>query len=80
MLDSETYTNEAGSDFYPATIARIWNKYEELLKAQKSLDFDDLVSKVVFLLKKRHSDKRVLSKSLGIYFDRRVSGYQQKSI
>lgn len=52
LLDSETYANEAGSDFYPATIARIWNKYEELLKAQKSLDFDDLVSKVVFLLRK----------------------------
>ena len=52
LMDSETYTNEAGSDFYPSVIARIWNKYEELLKTQKSLDFDDLVSKVVFLLKK----------------------------
>jgi len=52
LMDSETYANEAGSDFYPSVIARIWNKYEELLKAQKSLDFDDLVSKVVFLLKK----------------------------
>ena len=57
LLDNETYTNEAGSDFYPATIARIWNKYEELLKAQKSLDFDDLVSKVVFLLKKDEATK-----------------------
>ena len=52
LMDSETYTNEAGSDFYPSVIAKIWNKYEEQLKAQKSLDFDDLVSKVVFLLKK----------------------------
>lgn len=52
LLDNEIYTNEAGNDFYPATIARIWNKYEDLLKTQKSLDFDDLVSKVVFLLKK----------------------------
>ncbi len=52
LLDSETYASEAGSDFYPATIARIWSKYEELLKAQKSLDFDDLISKVVFLLRK----------------------------
>ena len=52
LMDSETYANEAGSDFYPSVIAKIWNKYEELLKAQKSLDFDDLVSKVVFLLKK----------------------------
>ena len=68
LLDNETYTNEAGSDFYPATIARIWNKYEELLKAQKSLDFDDLVSKVVFLLKRRGYE-RALSESLGIYLD-----------
>ena len=52
LMDSETYASEAGSDFYPSVIAKIWNKYEELLKAQKSLDFDDLVSKVVFLLKK----------------------------
>ena len=52
LMDSETYAGEAGSDFYPSVIARIWNKYEELLKTQKSLDFDDLVSKVVFLLKK----------------------------
>mgnify|MGYP001614740778 CR=1 FL=1 len=52
LMDSETYTSEAGSDFYPSVIAKIWNKYEEQLKAQKSLDFDDLVSKVVFLLKK----------------------------
>lgn len=52
LMDSETYTSEAGSDFYPSVIAKIWSKYEEQLKAQKSLDFDDLVSKVVFLLKK----------------------------
>ena len=48
LMDSETYASEAGSDFYPSVIAKIWNKYEEQLKAQKSLDFDDLVSKVVF--------------------------------
>ncbi|RJQ32911.1 ATP-dependent DNA helicase PcrA [Candidatus Parcubacteria bacterium] len=52
LMDWETYSNEAGSDFYPSMIARIWKKYEELLAAQKALDFDDLVSKVVFLLKK----------------------------
>ena len=52
LVDSETYASEAGSDFYPSVIAKIWSKYEEQLKAQKSLDFDDLVSKVVFLLKK----------------------------
>src|SRR3989338_8574810 len=52
LMDSENYASETGSDFYTSVIARIWNKYEELLKIQKSLDFDDLVSKVVFLLKK----------------------------
>ena len=52
LMDSEIYASEAGSDFYPSVIAKIWSKYEEQLKAQKSLDFDDLVSKVVFLLKK----------------------------
>ena len=54
--------------FTPSVIAKIWNKYEEQLKAQKSLDFDDLVSKVVFTEKGR-GDQKLLSKSLGIYFD-----------
>lgn len=52
LMDSETYANEAGGDFYPSVIAKIWVKYEEYLKKQKSLDFDDLISNVVFLLKK----------------------------
>ena len=51
LMDSETYANAAGSDFYPSIIAKIWSKYEEQLKTQKSLDFDDLVSNVVYLLK-----------------------------
>ena len=68
-MDSETYTNEAGSDFYPSVIAKIWNKYEEQLKAQKSLDFDDLVSKVVFFAEKGRSYQKLLSESLGIYFN-----------
>lgn len=57
LVDSEIYAKDAGSDFYPSIIAKIWNKYEEQLKAQKSLDFDDLVSKVVFLLKKDEATK-----------------------
>ena len=69
LMDSETYASEAGSDFYPSVIAKIWNKYEEQLKNQKSLDFDDLIPRVVYLLKKRRGGQKLLSESLGVYFD-----------
>ena len=68
LMDSETYASEAGSDFYPSVIAKIWNKYEEQLKNQKSLDFDDLVSGWSFYSKRRGGQK-LLSESLGVYFD-----------
>ena len=39
LMDSEIYASEAGSDFYPSVIAKIWSKYEEQLKAQKVFGF-----------------------------------------
>jgi len=52
LMDSETYANETGGEYFPSVLAKVWAKYEEKMKAQKALDFDDLVTKVVFLLKK----------------------------
>lgn len=50
LITNEEFENTAGNDFFPKTISLIWNKYEEHLKKQGALDFDDLVSKTVFLL------------------------------
>ena len=52
LMDSETYASEAGSDFYPSVIAKIWSKYEEQLKAQKSLILTTLFPRWFFYSKR----------------------------
>ena len=51
LITNEEFELSAGEDFFPSSLSRIWNKYEEQLKAQKALDFDDLVSKTFILLR-----------------------------
>ena len=51
LMSVDTYETDFAGDFFPAMLAKIWRKYEEYLIAHKALDFDDLVSKTVFLLK-----------------------------
>lgn len=58
LIDCEIYGAEAVGEFFPSILAKIWTKYEELKDKQKALDFDDLVSKVVFLLKKDEETKK----------------------
>lgn len=45
----EDFLNSNQEHFFLKTIGRIWQKYEETLAKQKSLDFDDLILKVVAL-------------------------------
>lgn len=52
LITSEDFSEFLGNDFFPRTLKMIWDKYEEQLKKQGSLDFDDLVLKTVMLLKK----------------------------
>ena len=52
LMDSEIYASEAGSDFYPPVIAKIWSKYEEQLKAQKSLILTTLFPRWFFIEKR----------------------------
>ncbi|MBU3925914.1 UvrD-helicase domain-containing protein [Patescibacteria group bacterium] len=52
LVTNEEFSEFVGNDFFPRTLKMIWDKYEEQLKKQKSLDFDDLVLKTVLLLKK----------------------------
>ncbi len=51
LIGCEEFAATAGEDFFPGTLSRIWNKYEEYLKEQKALDFSDLIYKTVVLLK-----------------------------
>ncbi len=42
LLTPEAYA-DAARDFYPRTVARIYAKYQQLLKQNNALDFDDLL-------------------------------------
>ncbi len=57
LLSKDAYLEESPHAEFFQTIARIWEEYESLLKKENSLDFDDLISKTVFLLK---TQKQVL--------------------
>ncbi len=51
LIGNEEFAASAGEGFFPETLSRIWNKYEEYMKEQKALDFSDLIYKTVLLLK-----------------------------
>ncbi len=53
LVKVDSYLKEAGIDYFPKTVASIWEMYEESLTKQKAADFDDLISKVVFLFQER---------------------------
>ena len=42
LLTAQAYA-ERGGDFYQKTVARVYTKYEELLRQNNALDFDDLL-------------------------------------
>ncbi|MCR4284093.1 MAG: exodeoxyribonuclease V subunit gamma [Parcubacteria group bacterium] len=50
LTDYETYLEEAGDEYFPKMLAIIWGNYENILKKQNALDFDDLILKTVILL------------------------------
>ena len=52
--DAETIESFAQkkSDYYNSIVAQVWEKYEQSLKKDKALDFDDLLQKTVLLLEK----------------------------
>ncbi len=55
-ISRESFTNDAAS--YPERVAaEVWERYEQILKAEKALDFDDLLVKTYILLRD-HSDVR----------------------
>lgn len=49
LINATTYAQNAGSDFKKKIIADIYRAYEERLKTNNSVDFDDLIFKTVQL-------------------------------
>lgn len=58
LIDENQYAAEA-QDFFPSLVAKIYLLYQNKLKENKSLDFDDLIMKVVKLFQEK---KEVLEK------------------
>ncbi len=50
MISFEEYEKDA-SGFYETTLAKIYGSYEEILKSNNAMDFDDLIFKTVELLR-----------------------------
>jgi DNA helicase-2/ATP-dependent DNA helicase PcrA len=46
-----SYKERLRNEYIPKVIASVWEKYEEILKSEKALDFDDLLLKSAMLLK-----------------------------
>jgi DNA helicase II / ATP-dependent DNA helicase PcrA len=54
LIDAETFAKDA-YDFYKKNVARIYTKYQEILKANHAADFDDLMLYTIKLMRE-HPD------------------------
>jgi DNA helicase-2/ATP-dependent DNA helicase PcrA len=65
--------SETKKSWQEKIIARVWRKYEEILRSDKALDFDDLLSKTAFILNK---NQQVREKYRAIWKHIHVDEYQ----
>jgi DNA helicase-2/ATP-dependent DNA helicase PcrA len=56
LIDADAFIQQA-DDFFSKTLAKIYSRYQHILKDHNALDFDDLLMKAAFLLEK-HPDVR----------------------
>jgi DNA helicase-2/ATP-dependent DNA helicase PcrA len=56
------YKEKSEKGYFQKIVAQIWEKYEIVLSKEKSLDFDDLLLKTAFLLKKHPEVRNHYSK------------------
>ena len=64
---------DLASDYFQKTVSSVWNKYESILKREKSLDFDDLLLKTAKLLME---NKEVLSRYQELWKYVHIDEYQ----
>ncbi len=50
LMTVEKYAAGVENEYFPRMLVQVWEKYEQVLRARKSLDFDDLILKTVHLL------------------------------
>lgn len=51
-VDITAYGKNSQTEFYQSVVAKVWLKYEEILRQEKALDFDDLLLKTAELFAK----------------------------
>lgn len=63
LMTVEKYAEGVDTEYFPRMLAQVWEKYESILRARKSLDFDDLILKTVRLLE-QHPEVRAQYRTL----------------
>ncbi len=70
FVNSEDYMNsDASLEYFGEVVAKVWRGYEEILKKENSLDFDDLILVAAKLLKKEHIKNYYVKKWKYIHID-----------
>ncbi len=57
LLSPDAFAMEAGNDYRQKQIARVYERYQQMLRESNAMDFDDIIMQTVLLLK-NHSDVR----------------------
>ena len=50
-----SFREKMGKEYLQSIVGRVWEQYESILKREKSLDFDDLLLKTLWLLRENES-------------------------
>ena len=64
---SPTEYERTADGYFESIVAKVYPLYQEALRLNNSLDFDDLLLFTVDLLKKEFRDTQVLSKQIRVY-------------
>lgn len=57
-VTASEFAASIGNDYFPSLLASVWQKYEQILRAEKACDFDDLLLKCLKLLEVHESVRR----------------------
>ncbi len=76
LLAPQEYRSQVGS-YYEEVVARVYERYQELLGGNSALDFDDLIMKVVHLFR---SQPEVLAKYQSRYLHVMIDEFQDTNL